>query len=540
MPNESVIILNKKKCNTHYKIGHDNVNIFGLDVHNPVFFIAIAFLLVVVALTLVFPEQITLRLSDYSKWVTKELDWFFLGSANIFVLSSLFLVFSPYGRVRIGGQSAKTEFSFASWIAMLFSAGIGVGIMFYAVLEPMNHFLTPPLGMTPSDSGSRELAMAATLYHWAFHPWAIYATVGLSLAIFCYNKGLPMMIRSVFYPIWGEKTWGWRGHIVDLTAVFATMFGLSATLGFGTSQTVGGLHHVFNTENNIKMNIAVILIISVMAIFSLIRGLNGGIKRLSQLNMILAIILMIFVLIVGSTTDLIGEIFTNTAAYISYIPELSNPVGRDDLGFMHGWTTFYWAWWISASPFVGMFIARISIGRTVREFLIAVILCPSFIFITWMTIFGSTAIDQYINTGYTGVVETITQWKPEISFFAFIEQLPFSGLTAPLGIVLVIIFFVTTLDSASMIIDTMTSGGKHETPVKQKIFWCCLYTLVSIALMLGGGLNALQNAAIIIGVGFTFIILMMIINLYLGLKSELIAIKEKEIASNEINQAVPN
>ncbi|MCB1645183.1 MAG: BCCT family transporter, partial [Pseudomonadales bacterium] len=433
-----------------YVVGQDNIQPLGLDVHNPVFIISGMMIVTFVIFTLLFPDLAAETFGALRPWLTTRFDWVFMGIGNLILLFCLFLVVSPLGKIRLGGPEAEPRYSMVSWVSMLFAAGIGIGIMFYGVLEPMNHFLHPPLGHAyAEDTAARELAMAATIYHWAFHPWAMYALIGLSLAFFSYNKGLPLIIRSALYPLLGERIWGWPGHIVDILAVIATMFGLATSLGYGAEQAAGGLKYLFDIPSGDYTNIAIVAVITGMALVSVVRGLDGGIKILSELNMAAAAVLGGFVLLIGPTTGILGAIFNNTVAYLTYLPELSNWVGREDNHYMHDWTTFYWAWWIAFSPFVGMFVARISSGRTVREFILAAMLAPSFIFVVWMTVFGYSAMDQFLNAGLQDVADTVRNFQPELTLFVFLHQLPLAGATSILGIALVLVFFVTSMDSGS-------------------------------------------------------------------------------------------
>ncbi len=529
---------------TKHKLGEHNIRLGGLDVHNPVFLVSGIGVVLFVVVTLLFPEQAAEYFQSLRPMVTSRFDWLFMGAANFFLIVSLFLVVTPYGGIRLGGADTKPQYRFISWVSMLFAAGIGIGIMFYAVLEPMNHFafISGYAGSSVSDAAlssdlgtgesAQRLAMAATLYHWAFHPWAIYAMVGLALAFFCYNKQLPLVIRSAFYPLLGERIWGWPGHLIDIFAVFATLFGLATSLGFGAEQAGGGINYVYDAPTGSLTNFLVVAVITVMALISVMRGLDGGIKRLSELNMVLAAILGVFVLVVGPTGTILADIFKNFWAYLSYLIPLSRWDGREDFGYMHGWTTFYWSWWIAFSPFVGMFIARISVGRTVREFVLGCLLAPSAIFICWMTVFGSFSMEQYLVDGYTGVMDTVKNWQPELSLFKFLDQLPLTALTSTIGIVLVLVFFTTSMDSGSLILDTMTAGGKTETPRIQRVFWCVFLGLLGVALLLGGGLASLQALSLTMGLPFGIIIVLMCFSTLLGLHSELYGSRATQISND--------
>lgn len=520
---------------TNYAVGQDNVaDRIGpliFDVHNPVFMISGLTIVGFVILSLALQDQADLFFSTLRDWLTANLDWFFLIVGNIFVVLCFVLIFSPWAKIRLGGREATPDFGYPAWFSMLFAAGMGIGLMFYGVAEPIGNFdaalggiITDggartdwaPLGGAEGDAeASRRLAMAATIYHWALHPWAIYAVVALSLALFSFNKGLPLTMRSIFYPIFGERVWGWSGHIIDTLAVFATLFGLSTSLGLGAQQTNAGLNFLFGMPDNDTSKVILIIAITAVATMSVVLGVDAGVRRLSELNMILAALLLLFVIIAGPTLTILSGFFLNLGAYIENLPALSNPFGRTDDNFRHGWTAFYWAWWISWSPFVGMFIARVSRGRTVREFLIAVLLIPSLVSVLWMTSFGGTAI-TVASAGYTGIEEAAL----ELKLFAMLTQLPMTSITSFVGIVLVAVFFITSSDSGSLVIDTITSGGKVDSPLAQRIFWASFEGLVAIALLLGGGLAALQAAAVSTGFPFAIVLLLSCYALIRGLMSE--------------------
>ncbi|SMN12884.1 High-affinity choline uptake protein BetT [Bathymodiolus heckerae thiotrophic gill symbiont] len=377
-----------------------------------------------------------------------------------------------------------------------------------------------PLGAAVGDTNAaKNLAMAATIFHWGLHPWAIYAVVALALAFFTYNKGLPLTLRSAFYPLLGDKVWGWAGHIIDVVAVFATLFGLATSLGFGTTQALAGLNSLYGWGNGSLAIFIFITAVTSMAIISVVRGLDNGIKILSEINIGLAVLLVLFILVAGPTADIVSTIFSGGAAYIQNLIPLSMPFGREDTNFSQGWTAFYWAWWLSWSPFVGMFIARISRGRTVREFIVSVILIPTIFSIIWMSVFGGTAISQVI----ANAVAPVASVAQELKLFAMVENFPIAGLLSMVGIMLVVVFFVTSSDSGSLVIDTITAGGKENVPVQQRIFWCSFEGLVAITLLLVGGnsaLTALQAMTVSTGLPFTIILLAMCYSVYKGLNEE--------------------
>ena len=524
---------------TDYEIGQDNkegsVGPFGFDIHNPVFAISGVCIVAFVFYTLALPEQSGALFTWLFSSVTKGFDWFFISAGNIFVLFCLFLIVTPLGRVRLGGAEASPDYTYLGWFSMLFAAGMGIGLMFYGVSEPLSHFSSSmggtavgedglrtdwaPLGAAAGDQAEAvRLGMAATIYHWGLHPWAIYAVVGLALALFSYNKGLPLTIRSAFYPILGERVWGWPGHVIDILAVFATLFGLATSLGLGATQANAGLNELFGVAVGPTTQVLLITGITAIATVSVLRGLDGGVKVLSEINMGLAFLLLAFVLLVGPTLAILSTFGSSLLAYVEYLPGLSNPIGREDVNFMQGWTSFYWAWWISWSPFVGMFIARVSRGRSVREFLTCVLLIPSLVCVLWMSVFGGMAIDQVISDGYTAAQEA----ELPRQLFAMLDALPLAGITSLIGIVLVIVFFVTSSDSGSLVIDTITAGGKVDAPAPQRVFWCIFEGAVAIVLLLSaGGLKSLQSMVISTGLPFTVVLLFLCYAIFRGLRAEM-------------------
>ncbi len=500
------------------KLNEGNFRVLGLDLHNPVFFFSAFVILAFVFIALLFQTDAKAFFGWLRPELTSRFDWLLMISANIFVVFCLALIVSPWGGVRLGGAGARPAYSYTGWFAMLFAAGMGIGLMFFGVLEPVHHFQKPPLGIDANSvEVARNVGMAAAIFHWGLHPWAIYALVGLTLAYVHFNRGLPLTIRSAFHPLLGDKVWGWPGHIIDVLAVFATIFGLATSLGFGAGQIAAGLNYLFDTPDTNLTRVLLIAGITSIAVVSVVAGIEAGVKRLSEFNILLAIVLLVFVISVGPTLVIASGFFTNVIGYITYLPALSNWVGRDDVEFVHDWTTFYWAWWIAWSPFVGMFIARISYGRTIREFLTCVLIIPTLVSILWLSTFGGTAVAQVINDGYSGVTGTITHWRPELSLFKMLEPLPFGSVASLLAIALVTTFFITSSDSGSLVIDTITAGGNLNPPVAQRVFWAITEGLVAIALLLGGGLAALQAASISMGVPFALILLAMCVSLVVAL-----------------------
>lgn len=510
--------------NTDYTVGQDNVQKWGFDVHNPVFGVSAGLILAFLVAVLLVDSEVAKSTLDGIKWdIIGSFDALFMWSGNLFVIFCLILVVSPFGKIRLGGASAKPSYSTMSWLAMLFAAGMGIGLMFWGVAEPVAYYTgwyETPLNVTANTPEAAKMAMGATMYHWGLHPWAIYAVVALSLAFFAYNKGLPLSIRSIFYPLLGDRAWGWPGHVIDILAVLATLFGLATSLGLGAQQAGAGIEHVFGLEAGLGMEIGVIIGVTALAIISVVRGIDGGVKLLSNTNMIIAFVLLVFVGAVGLAVAL-GNIPTTIMAYVENIIPLSNPHGREDEAWFQGWTVFYWAWWISWSPFVGMFIARVSEGRTIREFITAVLLIPTAVTVIWMSIYGGLAIDQVKNG--VGALGTDGLTEVPLAMFQMFEALPMSNILSVIAIVLVLVFFITSSDSGSLVIDSITAGGKIDAPVPQRVFWASVEGAIAAALLWIGGkeaIEALQAGAISTGLPFTFVLLLMCVSLILGLRTE--------------------
>ena len=514
--------------NFHYdidhKIGEDNVQLLGMDVHNPVFFGSGLLIIIFVVGTLIAPAGASDLLGGARTWTLEHMHWLFSGGIGLILLFCIALAILPFGRIRLGGPTATPEFRTPSWLAMLFSAGVGIGLMFWGAAEPLAYYTDwagTPLGVEAGTPEARRLAMSATIFHWGFHPWAVYALIGLALAFFTFNKGLPLTIRSTFYPLLGERVWGWGGHIIDALAVIATLFGLATSLGFGAMQAASGLHFLFGLDPGITTQIGIIVGVTSMAILSVIRGLDRGVKVLSNINIVLAIVLLIFVLLAGPTLAILKAIPTNTGDYLLNFLPLSSWFGRTDSEWYQSWTIFYWAWWISWSPFVGMFIARISKGRTVRQFLAAVLVMPVGVSVVWFSVFGTTAIQQ-AQDGIGQLANGFTD--ASLVLFQMLEHLPMTQIVSGFAIILVLIFFITSSDSGSLVIDTITAGGKLHPPVAQRIFWASMEGLVAAILLFGGGntvLSALQAGAITTALPFTIVLLLCCVSLYKGLRHEL-------------------
>ena len=507
-----------------HEIGENNVELLGMDVHNPVFFSSAILITLFVVGTLLAPAGAASILEGARSWTLEHAHWLFSSSIAAIFLFCIALAVLPYGRIRLGGPMATPEFSTLSWLAMLFSAGVGIGLVFWGAAEPLAYFTGwsgTPMSVDARTEEARQLALSATIFHWGLHPWAVYALMGLALAFFTFNKGLPLTVRSCFYPLLGERVWGWGGHVIDTLAVVATIFGLATSLGFGAMQAATGLNLLFGIDSGVTTQIGIIVGVTSFATLSVVRGLDGGIKVLSNINIALAIILMLFVLVAGPTLAILVGIPVNSLHYLADMLPLASWFDRKDADWYQTWTIFYWAWWISWSPFVGMFIARVSKGRTIREFLVAVMLMPVGVAVLWFTVFGTTAIAQ-AQAGLGNIAEDMT--NASLVLFHMLENLPMSEFVSAFAIVVLLIFFITSSDSGSLVVDTITAGGKLHAPVGQRIFWATMEGLVAAILLFGGGgqvLGALQAGAITTALPFTFVLLLCCVSLYLGLRHEL-------------------
>lgn len=499
---------------TRHRVGENNVRFAGFDVHRSVFFVSAALVLLMVGWVIAFPVAATDGFAAALSFVTAKAGWLMGSLADLFVLFCLFLLVSPYGAVRLGGAQARPEFSDLSWFAMLFAAGMGIGLVFYSVAEPLSHFTASmaavgeaaggaPLGGAAGDvAESTRLAMAATIFHWTIHPWSIFAVVAVGLALFTYNHGMPLTIRSSLYPLFGERVWGPLGDVVDGLAVLATVAGLATSLGLGAQQALAGMGYLFGTEPSTLNQILLIGVIAAVTTLSVSLGLERGVKWLSLLNIALAAALCLFVIAVGPTAEVFAGLLSHTTALVALFPSLSLPVGREDGPFFRDWTIFYWAWWTAWAPFVGMFIARISRGRTVRQTVFFVVLLPSLVSIVWFTAFGTVAIDQLVVGGSRAAADAALPVK----LFATLRGLPLAEISSLVGIVLVMVFFVTSWDSGSLVLDTLASGGKTDTRRSQPVFWIVVVGAAAVALLLGGGLKSLQSGSVVTGLPFMIVI----------------------------------
>lgn len=492
----------------------------GFIINGPVFYGSIIVIGIFLAIGVVFPGSADEIFGSLQAGILNSFGWLYLLAVGVFLVTVILLCLGRYGRLKLGPDESNPDFSFTSWIAMLFAAGMGIGLMFYAVGEPMTHFMAPPTADPRSIAAMRE-AMSVTFFHWGIHAWAIYAVVGLSLAYFGYRYNLPLTIRSGLYPLLKERINGPIGHAVDIFAIVGTMFGIATSLGLGVSQINSGLNYLLGVPVGPEVQLPLIAVITAFATISVVTGLDKGVRILSETNLLVAIALMLFVLIVGPTSQLMRDFVQNIGLYLdTLLLRTFNIYAYEPTPWVDGWTLFYWAWWISWSPFVGMFIARISRGRTVREFVTAVLFIPAGFTFFWMTVFGNTAI--FVDTGVAaGQLGTAIAEDVSVGLFQFFQYLPFSGLTSTIAILLVAIFFITSSDSGSLVVDSIAAGGETETTTGQRVFWCVMEGVVAGSLLLAGGLGALQSATIASALPFTFVMLALVWALFKGMRADL-------------------
>lgn len=502
----------------------------------PVFIGSALLIFAVVAFVAQNPDDASVLFASVQNWIVKEVSWLYVAAVAVFLILSIGIAMSSMGTIRLGPDEARPDFSTTTWLAMLFSAGMGIGIMFYGVAEPVLHFASPPVGEGGTVDAARN-AMQISFFHWGLHAWAIYAITGLAFAYFAFRRGLPLTMRSALYPLIGERIYGWPGHVVDIFAVLGTMFGVATSLGLGVLQINAGLSYLFGIEMDINVQIALIVVITLIATGSVASGVNAGIRRLSELNMALALVLLLFVFIAGPTVFLLQAVIQNTGGYLSDIVDKTFLLyAYQPNEWIGGWTLFYWGWWISWSPFVGMFIARISRGRTIREFIVGVLLVPSGFIFLWFTIFGNTALAMQLD-GTADMVDAV-QRDVAVALFQFLEHLPFSGFSIGLATVLVVTFFVTSSDSASLVIDMITSGGAPEPPIWQRIFWALMEGVVAAVLLLAGGLAALQTGAIASAFPLTLILLVICYGLFKALREDVQRQRGLQVGAPVVSGAV--
>ena len=453
-------------------------------------------------------------------WVIDTFGWLYIASVAAFVGLVLVLAIGPTGALKLGPDDAEPDFPYLSWLAMLFAAGMGIGLMYFGVAEPIQHYINPPEGAGRTFDAARQ-AMGITFFHYGAHAWSIYALVGLSLAFFAHRKGLPLTLRSGLSPLLGRRVNGPIGDAVDIFAIWGTAFGIATSLGFGVSQMNSGLTYLLGIPNTAWVQVGLIVVVMAAATASVMSGVGKGVRRLSELNLVLAVLLMLFVLVVGPTGFLFKALVQNFGFYLSHFVERTFTLyAYEPRAWMADWTLFYWAWWIAWSPFVGMFIARISRGRTVREFVVGVLLVPTGFTFLWMTVFGNTAM-AYDMGQAAGAISQAVQADLSTAMFHFFEQLPGTLFTSTLAILLVGVFFVTSADSGSLVIDTLASGGADDTPRWQRIYWCVMQGAAAALLLLAGGLGALQAATLVAALPFCIIMILLVFGLFRQMNADL-------------------
>ena len=475
---------------------------------NPnVFISTVAIIAIFLALVVFAPDAFSVFTQQLNQWITTSFSWFYVLSVAIFIILLAYIALSDMGKIKLGPEHSQPKYSSASWFAMLFTAGMGIGLMFFGVAEPVMHYVTPPAG-EPETVLAAQQSMRVTFFHWGLHAWAIYTLVGLSLAYFAYRHQLPLKIRSALYPLIGQKIYGPIGDGVDTFATIGTVFGVATTLGFGVTQINSGLNYLFGIEQAPSTQVILIIVVSTMAATSVFFGLDKGIKRLSELNLVLALLLLIFVFVAGPSIYLLQTTIQNAGQYVSNLFSMTfNLYAYQPSGWIGGWTIMYWAWWISWSPFVGMFIARVSEGRSIREFIVGVLLIPTGFTLIWMGFMGNAALYSIMHEANTGLLEAV-QRDSSVALFEFLNNLPFSSVTSIIATLLVMLFFVTSADSGALVTDYLTAKSDNS-PTWQRLFWTVLMALLAIILLLAGGLEALQSATIMSALPFTFIMLLM-------------------------------
>lgn len=483
----------------------------------PVFIPAVVVITLMVIGTMSNPERAGALFADTLAYVTATFGWFYMLAVAIFLVFIVSVAFTSWGNIKLGPDHAEPEYSFFAWFAMLFSAGYGIALLFFGVAEPVLHYASPPSGAAQTVGAAKQ-AMQIAFFHWGFHIWAIYGLVGLSLAYFAFRHGLPLSMRSTLYPLIGERIHGPIGHTVDTFAILGTMFGIATTLGLSVAQINAGLNYLWpSIPMGVTVQIIAIAAITALATLSVVAGMDKGVKRLSMLNIILAFALMIFVFATGPTIFILNTFMENTGSYLSNIVErtfsLQAYTGSDWIG---NWTLFIFGWTIAWAPFVGLFIAKISRGRTIRQFVVGVMLVPTIFTFLWFSVFGDTALHLIMVDGYTELIEQV-QADHAVALFKMLEHLPFSSIVSFLTVLLIITFFVTSSDSGSLVIDSLASGGAVNTPVWQRVFWATTEGVVAAALLLAGGLGALQTATIVSAFPFAIIMLIAAVGMWRAL-----------------------
>jgi choline/glycine/proline betaine transport protein len=492
----------------------------GLQTIPGIFFTSAGVAALFVILAVPFDKQVASSFGVLTGWVARNLGWFYILSVSSLLVFLLGLAVSRYGNIRLGADDSRPDYSNLTWFTMLFAAGIGTILMFWGVAEPVSHFASPPFdGVEPRTEQAATDAMTISLYHFGLHTWTIFAMPGLAIGYFAYRHNLPMRISSLFYPILGERAFGPLGWTIDVIAVLGTLFGVATSLGLGTLQLNSGLNYLFGVPTNGFVQVALITVIASIAATSVALGLDKGVRRLSQLNIVLAMLLILFVAVVGPSVFIAEGMVQSVGDYFDALPWLAFWTETfKETDWQRHWTLFYWAWTISWAPYVGIFIARISRGRTIREFIAGVLFAPSAFTLVWFGVFGLSAI-QVESAGQIALAEQVQQ-DPSVAIFAFLEAFPLAKIASALSVVIIIIFFTTSSDSASLVIDLLTRREDQPSQVRQRIFWAAAQGVVAATLLLAGGLDALQNVITSLGLPFCLLLVFMAVSLFRALRAD--------------------
>jgi choline/glycine/proline betaine transport protein len=489
------------------------------QLNKKVFVSASSIIIALLLYTAVLPKQAQSLFSVIQASIIENGSWFYVLTVAFIFFFVIFLGISRYGDIRLGPDHATPDYSLKTWLSMLFAAGMGIGLMFFGVAEPLMHYLSPPTAETGTVAAVQE-AMKMTFFHWGLHAWAIYAIVALVLAYFSYRHNLPLTLRSALYPLIGDRIYQWPGHLVDVFAVVSTVFGVATSLGLGASQVNAGFGYLFGIDVSLTNQIIIMSAITTLAVISVATGLDKGIKILSETNMVLAVVLLLLIFVLGPTVFLLQAYLQNIGDYLADIVHNTfNLFAYKKTDWIGGWTIFYWGWWLAWAPFVGLFIARISRGRTIREFIIGVMLIPTVFTLFWMTIFGNSAIDLIHNQGVVELGEMVSQ-DSSVALFVFLENFPLTTVLSFFSVLMIVIFFVTSCDSGAMVVDMLCSHGSNNTPLWQRVYWALGIGVVAAILLLVGGLNALQTMTIASALPFTVVLLLAIVGLIKALKVE--------------------
>jgi choline/glycine/proline betaine transport protein len=484
-----------------------------------VFFGASSIIIALFLYTIALPDQAQHLFATMQASIVENGSWFYVLTVAFIFFFVIYLGLSRYGAIRLGPDHATPDYSLLTWLSMLFAAGMGIGLMFFGVAEPLMHYLSPPTAQTGTVAAVRE-AMKMTFFHWGLHAWAIYAIVALVLAYFSYRHHLPLTLRSALYPLIGEKIYQWPGHLVDIFAVVSTVFGVATSLGLGAAQVNAGFNYLFEVAISTTNQIIIMTVITALAVTSVATGLDKGIRRLSEANMILAIVLLVLVFALGPSVFLLKAYLQNIGDYLADIVHNTfNLFAYKKTNWIGGWTIFYWGWWLAWAPFVGLFIARISRGRTIREFILGVMLIPALFTLLWMTIFGNSAIELVYNQGVTALGTMVSQ-DSSVALFVFLDNFPLSAVLSFFSVLMIVIFFVTSCDSGAMVVDMLCSHGRNDTPLWQRVYWAVGIGIVAAILLLAGGLNALQTMTIASALPFAIVLLLAIVGLIKALRIE--------------------